>query len=243
VTYHNRHECKYVVPEAVAARLLKRVAPFVQPDPFAAQSPTHSYAIASLYLDDQQNSLYRETIEGRPHRHKLRVRSYSDEPSAPVFLEVKRRRDRVVQKLRCPVPRCALPALLGGETDHVDGLSAPKLASLREFLRLQQLSKAIPRLLVRYDREAWVGRDEDDVRVTFDRHLSATPEGQAIVRVRDSRYETLQPRGVVLELKFTDRCPPWMADAVRACELRRRSFSKYCTSVDALAELGQELPS
>lgn len=243
VTYHNRHECKFVVPESVAARILQRVGPFVQPDPFAANSPTHTYPIASLYLDDPHNTLYRETVEGRPTRYKLRVRSYSDDPTKPVFLEVKRRVDRVVQKLRCPVPRSALPALLAGQTSVLDGLPDQKLASLREFLRLQQLSRAVPRILVRYDRQAYVGRDEEDLRVTFDRRLAALPQADAVVRVVDGHYESLPPQGIVLELKFTDRCPHWMLDAVRACELRRTSFSKYCKSVDAMADLGLELPS
>jgi hypothetical protein len=55
-----------------------------------------------------------------------------------------------------------------------------------------------------------------------------------LVRVHDARFLTVPTSGVILELKFTDRIPPWMADAMRACDLRRRSFSKYCTSVDAL---------
>ena len=243
MTYHNRHECKFVVPESVAARLLHRVTPFLQPDPFAAKSPTHTYPIASLYLDDTHNTLYRETVEGRASRYKLRIRSYTDDPFAPVFLEVKRRVDRVVQKLRCPVPRTALPALLAGQTNDLDGLPPQKQASLREFLRLQQLARAVPRILVRYDRQAYVGRDEDNLRVTFDRRLAALPQQDAVVAVVDRRYESLPPLGVVLELKFTDRCPHWMLDAVRACELRRTSFSKYCNSVDALAGLGLELPS
>ncbi|MFO1077751.1 MAG: polyphosphate polymerase domain-containing protein [Planctomycetota bacterium] len=243
MTYHNRHECKFAVPEAVAARVLHRVRPFVRPDPHAETRPGHTYPIASLYLDDEVRSLYRETIEGRAQRFKLRIRAYDDAPDSLVFLEVKRRRDRVVQKLRCPVPRTALPALLGGTDPDVPGLRPSHRPALREFLRLLQLQRATPRLIVRYDREAYVGYDDDEVRVTVDRRLAVSAEAGPHVRLGEGHFEPLALRGVVLELKFNDRCPPWIADVVRACELQRTSFSKYCRSFDILEEHGRVAPA
>jgi hypothetical protein len=238
MTYHNRHECKFVIGEEAAARVLRRVQPYVAPDPFAAKSPTHTYTIASLYLDDSARSLYRETLGGLAHRYKLRVRSYGDAPAAPIFVEVKRRHDRVVQKLRCPIDRRHLADVLAGRLDVVDGLSPAKQASLREFARLQQLRQAAPLLTVRYERQAYVGVDDDEVRVTFDRRLAALPEAVPVVRLHADGYETIRMGGVVLELKFTDRCPAWMLEVIRAEELRRRSFSKYGTSLEGLRELG-----
>ncbi|MBM4062252.1 MAG: polyphosphate polymerase domain-containing protein [Planctomycetes bacterium] len=234
MTYHEKHECKFVIGEDLAARLLRRFAPFVEPDPFAARSPTHSYSIASLYLDDDCHTLYRETLAGLPHRFKLRVRGYSDDPASPVFLEIKRRHDRVVQKLRCPIDRALLPAVLAGVPDAVPGLPPSKQAALRDFQRLQQMRGAAPQVLVRYEREAYVARDDADLRVTFDRRLAAMPESAPVVRLQDRRYALLPRRGLVLELKFTGRCPAWMLDAVQACELHRTSFSKYCRSLDSL---------
>jgi hypothetical protein len=238
MTYHNRHECKFVIGEGTAARLLQRVQPFVVPDPFAQRNPKHTYTIASLYLDDDNHTLYRETLGGLARRFKLRVRSYGDDPALPVFLEVKRRYDRVVQKLRCPIDRAHLPALLAGKADALPGLSAGKQASLREFLRLQQQRQATPRITVRYERQAYVGRDDSEIRVTFDRRLAAMQQTLPMVLMQDERYETLPQRGIVLELKFTDRCPSWMLEAVRDCELQRTSFSKYCRSIDGLHDLG-----
>ncbi|MCA8976277.1 MAG: polyphosphate polymerase domain-containing protein [Planctomycetes bacterium] len=237
MTYRNRHECKFVVPETVAARVRQQLRPYVVPDPFAAGHPDHSYRISSLYLDDAAGTLYRETVEGRAQRFKLRVRAYDDLPDSPIFLEVKRRHDRVVQKLRCPLRRRDLPAVLAGHIEAELELPAHQRQSLREFVRLQQLRRAMPRLLVRYQRQAYVGLDDDDARITFDRALSASSETAPIVR-QGGRFETVPVRGVILELKFTDRYPRWMAAVVRGCELRRGSFSKYCRSADALADRG-----
>ncbi len=229
--YENRYECKFVVPEAVAARVLRRVEPWVEPDPHAAPRPDRTYGIASLYLDDETNTLCRETREGRLDRCKLRVRSYGD---GPLFLEVKSRRDRVVRKLRCPIPAEALPRVLAGETDGIHDLSAGRRQALCEFVRLVLLHRAVPRITVRYDRQAWVGTDDDRHRVTFDRRLCAMPEPGARVRMHDPAYVTVPSGGVILELKFSDRCPPWMLDTIRELQLARRSFSKYATCVEAL---------
>ncbi len=237
MTYRNRHECKFVVPESVAGHVLRRVMPYVAPDQHAAKRPDHSYSIASLYLDDDRRSLYRETVEGMASRYKLRVRAYEDKPTAPVFLEVKRRHDRVVQKLRVAIPRQLLAAVLAGDAELVKlpNASPRQLAALAEFSRLLHLRRATPCATVRYQRQAYVGLEDQEVRVTIDRRLCVLPEHEPIVRVNDPGFVTVPTSGVILELKFTDRCPPWMVETMRVCDLRRRSFSKYCNALDALA--------
>jgi len=235
MTWNNRHECKYVAPAAVAERLLQRVQAHVVPDQHAARAGG-VYPISSLYLDDAVNTLYRETVEGRAHRFKLRIRSYDDLVDTPVFLEVKRRHNRIVQKVRCPVPRQALPSLLRGDTTVAQELPPHQRHSLEEFVRFVQMQRAFPKLLVRYRRQAFVGRMEPSVRITFDREMAASVEARPIVR-HSGRFEKLPLPGVIVELKFTNQCPSWLATTVRACELHRRSFSKYCRSAEALTDV------
>lgn len=235
MSYRNRHECKFVVPEATAQQALRAVRPFVAPDPYAAASPTHSYPIVSLYLDDARRSLYGETVEGLAQRFKLRVRAYDDHPDAPVFLEVKRRHDKVVQKLRCPLPRPFLADALAGAPIDVPGASPQKRASLGEFQRLLLLRRAAPAAIVRYERQAYVGLDDPEVRVTVDRRLCAMPTDRPEVTFDGPGFRGVPLPGVILELKFTDRMPPWMHGVVVANDLHRVSCSKYCHSLDALA--------
>lgn len=237
MTYRNRYENKFLVPEDVAQAVLRRVQPFVAPDPHGAHRPDHSYPICSLYLDDTRHALYRETIEGQPHRYKLRVRAYDDEPHSPLFLEIKRRHDRVVQKLRCRIPRALLQGVLNGEAVLLPDPTTERLASLAEFTRLTLLRRAMPTVLVRYQRQAYIGLDDSEVRVTVDRRLCALPMREPLVTMQGPFVAVPNDR-VILELKFTDRMPPWMAAAIRDRELLRLSYSKYCTSLDALARFG-----
>ncbi|MBZ0151581.1 MAG: polyphosphate polymerase domain-containing protein [Planctomycetes bacterium] len=234
MSYQNRYECKFVVSEAVAGRVLQRVLLHVDPDPHAAAHTDLGYPIASLYLDDELGSFYQETVEGRRERYKLRVRSYSDDPATPVWLEVKRRVDGVVQKQRGPLPRDELAAVLAGDEQVLTRLPAADRPAVAEFIRLCRQRRAAPRCLVRYQRQAFVGRDDRDVRITFDRRLAAAVCHDAIVPLRDPRYVEVPTGGVVLELKFDDREPRWLNELVQQVELRRRSFSKYCNSLDSL---------
>ncbi|MBL9080032.1 MAG: polyphosphate polymerase domain-containing protein [Planctomycetes bacterium] len=230
----NRHECKFVIDEGTAARVRRLLHPFVVPDAHALQPGGHGYDLASLYLDDELHTFYRETLDGRPARHKLRIRSYSDDPAAPLFLEVKRRRDRIVQKVRCAIPRDRLPAVLAGDVDRALAPDARGRGALEQFVLAMLAGRATPRCLVRYRREAFVARDDDRVRVTYDRAVAACWQREPVVTIAHPGYRHLLGARVVLELKFTDRLPRWLATTVQACELQRGSCSKYRLAIDTL---------
>ena len=126
--------------------------------------------------------------------------------------------------------------LHGGNITRDEALSVlPDMhrPALNEFLKLSATRAAGPRCTVRYRRQAYVGIDDLDTRVTFDRHLSTLPTESTQVRHRDPCYIAVPTGGVILELKYTNQMPPWMAATIRKLELQRRSFSKYCSSVDA----------
>lgn len=241
--YANRHECKFVVDEGTATRLLRQLGPFLRPDAHAAMAADHAYMIASLYLDDDNRTLARETLGGIANRFKLRVRAYDDSPSSPVFLEVKRRADRTVQKIRAPIARHRLADLLACKPSALAELRSAARANAEEFLALMQTRTAHPVLQVRYRREAYVGRDDDEVRVTFDRRLATCPCAKFQVRVHDDAYQPIAVGGVVLELKFTDQCPRWMLEAIEELELLRVSFSKYNHSLTTLNDARQKVES
>lgn len=226
-----RYECKYLVSEAQAVRIAADALPFVEPDPFARGRPQHGYPISSLYLDDEWLSLYRETIDGKRNRYKLRVRAYDDRPESPLFCEVKRRFDRVISKLRCAIAREQLGAVLAGDATP-PGPPPSRPQALAEFVRLLQATRAAPRALVRYDRQAFVGIDDSEVRVTFDRRLRICHTREPLVRMGGPGFCDMPTRGVVLELKYCDRHPSWLADLVRRHELHRQSFSKYCRGLE-----------
>ena len=76
--------------------------------------------------------------------------------------------------------------------------------------------------------------------------FDAMVQGNAFVEwamVHGNRYGTskkaieeriAQGSDVILEIKFDDRFPVWLADLVRRFDLFRTSFSKYCGCVDVM---------
>jgi hypothetical protein len=230
-----RFECKYLITPAQAVTIRRFIAPYVEPDPFAARSADGSYEISSLYLDSGDLRLHHETLEGLRDRYKLRVRAYTDRDEDPVFFELKRRHDRVITKERARVRRVDMAALVSG--GRVDDTHMPRAerASLVAFRFRQDMMQARPRILVRYLREAYQGVFDASVRVTFDSGICAQPVDRPRRFFGAGGWERVTDRRLVLELKFNERCPNWMTEAIRLVGLQRISFSKYALSVQASA--------
>lgn len=233
-----RFECKYLITEGQASRVLKYAQPYVELDPFAARCPDGRYQISSLYLDGDDLCLYHETLAGVKDRFKLRIRAYSDRFEDPVFFEVKKRNDRVIVKERCRVRRAEIGPTIDGWGAARERMALPELESLEAFQSRCQRIKAKPRVLVRYNREAYMGTFDPTARVTFDRNLQTRGQRQHGQFFSPAGWSSVEGGKVLLELKFNDSCPSWMTAIVRQEGLRRISFSKYALSVEAANRAG-----
>jgi SPX domain protein involved in polyphosphate accumulation len=231
-----RYECKYLITEAQAARVVEYAKPYVDQDPFAARSHDGQYQISSLYLDSDEMRLYHETLGGIKDRFKLRIRAYTDRFEDPVFFEVKKRNDRVILKERSRIRRAEIGPAIEGWSGSRDRMEPGELASLEGFQSRCRRMAAKPRVLVRYSREAYVGSFDDGVRVTFDRFLRAKRQSVPGPFFTADGWRTVEAGKVVLELKFNNSCPSWISAIVRQESLRRISFSKYALSVAAINE-------
>jgi SPX domain protein involved in polyphosphate accumulation len=201
-------------------------------DWFAAREEEKFYTITSLYFDTEAYQTYWDKEQEVPVRFKLRVRTYGNECDGPVKVEVKRRFNEVSLKSRAEVPPETWPLLLRAP---VNG-SASKLD---DFILLTQTLGARPKMLVRYQRQAFTSRIDRYVRITFDRRLLYQPTGAYDLKGGANNWRSNDgPRSldepgswVILELKFMTRAPVWLVDLVRRFGLIRRGFSKYCSAV------------
>lgn len=226
----NRHELKYIIDETKAAGIRQFVRPFLIPDEYADPEKNNAYAIHSLYLDDDRLRLCAATEDGLKNRFKLRIRFYDEVSTHPVFFEIKSRVNDAILKERTAVHRSSVPRILGGHfPERTDLLKydAKNFAALQRFCQLKDSINAKGKTFVSYLREAYVSPEDDSVRVTFDRELTASPYNEEF-RLHPLDL-WLQPHveGVVLELKFTDRFPWWMHDLVQLFGLQRTTMAKY----------------
>jgi len=233
-----RYELKYLIDEPCARRVRDFVRSYLKRDRYARPHMRHAYPIYSLYLDDPGMAMYRASFQGQMNRMKLRIRYYDANGSpggSPLFCEIKRRVNDVVLKQRAVIRREALERVLCGCHPRVEDLwDADDAASqdvFREFCNLRNAMHAEPKMIVYYEREAWVGPDDDNLRVTFDREAGAAHYDRTLApeKFRPARIES-----VVLELKFDDRFPNWMRDLAQSCDLYRTKMGKYVQCVEQI---------
>lgn len=233
---HGRLELKYFIREAEMPALRALIAPFTRLDPHAAGCAGRRYVVRSVYLDTPDLRFYREKEAGVRIRKKLRLRTYNGpEDGAPGFVEIKRKRGRVVRKERVQLPLDDAVAVLegGAPMDALPDLSRASRDSLDRFLAMQGLLGLRPTVLVVYEREPYVGRDDHRVRITFDCDVRSLvhPAIDEIFEQRGLRH--VAGRRCVLELKFDGAMPPWLRPLTARLDRSHQAISKYCRGIDA----------
>jgi len=237
----SRFELKYIIDEERAHGVRNFVRDYLEPDEHAnPDEKDWAYPVFSLYIDNPALMLYRQTVHGLKNRFKLRIRFYDGNPETPAFLEIKRRVTDVICKERAAVSREGVECLLDGGWPGPSYLFGKKsgsmaaISALENFRSLYTSIGAGPAVYVCYMREAYVSPNSNQVRVTFDRELFGArfDRSQCLIPPLDGARPDVG--GVILELKFTDRFPPWMRDLVQAFNLQRGSMPKYVDCIDTM---------
>jgi hypothetical protein len=232
-TLLSRVECKYLVTREKLAGIREFIQPFVHPDRFARGHADGRYPVSSLYLDCPRFSLYQSTANGLKNRFKLRVRTYSDSPSDRAFFEVKKRMNGIVYKFREAIERPQAIDLLERNT-----LDVPECEDLAHFLSLRELHSAEPVMRVKYMREAYVSRSADPVRITFDDELQGAVTYDSDLSHEAGDWIPVPMEHTILELKFTNLYPSWVARMAQEFQLDRTSVPKYVMCVEEASRCG-----
>ncbi|MDX1953060.1 MAG: polyphosphate polymerase domain-containing protein [Verrucomicrobiota bacterium] len=234
-----RFELKYIIPEETALAIRSFVGSYLEIDEFGATLPNLSYPVHSLYLDSDDLSTYRSTINGDKNRYKLRLRFYDNRPEAPVFFEIKRRVNNTISKQRGGVRRDCVDSLLAGQLpgpQHLISKDPKQLLAIQNFCRLMMDIRATPKAHIFYYREAWISRLDNSVRVTMDRHVACDPEPTSRLSTELVNPVKVFGNKVVLELKFTNRFPDWFKELTRVFGLMQCGAAKYADGVALAGE-------
>lgn len=237
----HRFEYKFLVPVGMLANMRGRLLPFVTPDPYASRRETGEYTVRSVYLDTPDLQEYHEKIAGLPIRKKLRIRVYNEEREDSVaFLEIKRKNQSSVSKDRAPILYRALSEFFGdgdverhiipknGSADAVDGARKFLFHVRRDLLR--------PLLLVTYEREAYMGKFDQEFRCTIDKQLRFICQQNVRDMFRDTDLRPGLKGFCILEVKFERVVPVWLASIISDLGLKRGAYSKYCIGIDTVRD-------
>lgn len=223
----NRYEIKYLVDTRRIPDLLRDVAPYTFLDPHSAE---WGYPIHSVYWDTSDFQLFWEKIEGLKVRRKLRFRRYGDSPD--VFMEIKQRVDRTLQKRRIRLPLAAAldDFARSGRGLDWDGVAGDEVGA--EAALMIERDRLRPRMAISYRRRALFGAFDPELRITFDGRIRYHPTDFGLEHPFAEGVDVLDPRVSVLEIKFDHRVPTWLTKTVRRHGLGMVRMSKYCSAVD-----------
>lgn len=221
-----RHEYKFLI-SASAAELLKRRLPTVMArDPYAG--PTGQYTIRSLYFDDRDYTAYDDKMSGVSDRVKYRIRYYNYD-AAVIKLEKKEKHGGLTRKTGKRITLADalhLQSCSGGDCPDTQG-------ALLTELRLGIASGLKPAILVDYDRTPFVC-NAGQTRITLDENIRTRPYDADLLASQKAMVPVLEPDQVVLEVKFNDFLPGYLADALADIPKVNLAISKYVLCLNTI---------
>ena len=223
-TVFKRYELKYLLTKEQKEKVLQAMEPYMAPDQYGRTT------IRNIYFDTDNYRLVRHSIEKPAYKEKLRIRSYSRaEPDSTVFVELKKKYQKVVYKRRISLrEEEAMEWVLGEQQCPQDTQISEEVDYFLKYYKYLH-----PVAFVSYEREAYYSKDQSDFRVTFDDTILCRQEELSL---ESEAYGTpLLPEGMVLmEIKCSGGVPMWMTRVLSKEHVYKTSFSKYGTAYQTM---------
>lgn len=223
----NRYEIKYVIDFDVFERLLVSLEPYVVADEYSRNR--EFYTISNIYYDTANNKFFQDAEERKIFRQKLRLRCYNDVSlDSMVFLEIKKKYNGLVNKRRTVIRLDEAYKFLEEyasvkdfpQHEYINRQILSEIEFLNKFYRLKS------KMVLSYDRKAFQGIYQKDLRITFD------------MNIRSRQYDLRLEHGsrgdrnsnnnfVIMEVKVERGIPLWLSKILNYYGCRKKSFSKY----------------
>lgn len=211
-----RYEKKYFLTPDMYTYLLKHIRPYMQADEYGLTS------ILNIYYDTDDWSLIRESIEKPAYKEKLRVRSYGvPKREQNVFIELKKKCKGIVYKRRI-----TKNAQLSQEFLCSDLQNKPCGQIENEIKWFQNFHKSKPKVFIAYDRTAYAGIDDPNLRITFDKNLRWRDYDLDLC-LGDYGEPIIKTDNILMEIKIPGACPLWLCRLLSQIGAFPTSFSKY----------------
>ncbi len=220
-----RYEYKYLIGEQSAALLRCQLSALLSPDEHG--DGDGRYFIRSVYFDDTDYTAYYDKLAGVSVRNKYRLRFYNMDPDH-IFFEAKRKRGQRMMKSSAVVSRDCAERMMSGTRLRPDELEHPLL---QEFDVLSRASGLTPSVIVDYDRAAFT-HPLSDTRITLDCDVRAETYRPENVFVRHASAPVLEDGHVILEVKFNEQLPPFLAQWLSGVPKILCANSKYCNCLE-----------
>ncbi len=222
----NRFEKKFLIDTKTYEEVLKVLNDYMEEDKYNKGGAF--YTISNLYFDTDDNALIRTSLSKPKYKEKLRLRAYGvPEPDDKVYLEIKKKVNKLVNKRRTAI----------GLAEAYDFVRTGQKPEVKEFMNRQVLNELdylinrnalSPKLYLAYDRRAYFGKDNRDLRISFDMNIR-TRRYDLELEKGDYGEQLLAPDIWLMEIKAEKSIPLWLAELLSKHRIYSTSFSKYGT--------------
>ena len=215
-----RYEKKYMMTAGQYEALWAELSPRLRPDEY------FSSTVCSLYYDTDDYSLIRHSIQKPVYKEKLRLRSYGiPNDASPVFVELKKKFKGIVYKRRIELEKAQAE-------NWLDGGPAPDDSQIsREIDWVLNRYELSPKIIICCDREAWVDKENSELRFTFDKNIRYR-EDQLDLSFGSHGRLLLEDGSVLMEIKMPETSPLWLAELLSRHKVFPAGFSKYGKSYE-----------
>ena len=211
-----RIEKKYLITKKEMATILDSLPDLLSEDQYAHGT------ITSLYLDTPTRALVRRSIEGGPYKEKLRLRGYGNATEeSSVYLELKKKYKGIVYKRRAAIS-------LDEAKEYFEGRRALEDSQIGRELEyaMKLYGMPMPYIAIIYDRDAYVVRGDEDIRITFDRNVRYRTED--LFSAFGGGGEAILPEDkIIMEIKTEGAMPLRISHLLDEMNIFPTSFSKY----------------
>ena len=206
-----RYEKKYLLDENQYHQVLDKIQSYVMHDAY------YKSQIRSIYYDTDIYELIRRSIEKPEYKEKLRIRSYGDTSDGEVFVEFKKKFDGIVYKRRTKA-NCKQVI---DDIYHCDFNDAQIGKEIK--YALNHYHNLHPCIYIGCDRTSYIGKQDNNLRITFDRHISYRTKNLSLQSSVNDKEVTDK---TVMELKVDKAIPLWLCKILDETKVYPHSFSK-----------------
>lgn len=220
-----RFETKYVITKHDYEQLKKHIRNYLRLDDYGKTQ------ICNLYYDTKDYRIIRRSLEGPVYKEKLRLRSYGPVAADDaVFLELKKKFEKIVYKRRIGMPLQQATEFIEKQIRTDDSQIAHEIEYFKNFYQ-----DLIPVTYIAYEREAYCGRKDEGLRITFDQNL--------VYRLHDLHLDRevygeplLDEDQMLMEIKSPAGIPLWLLKILNELHIYKTSFSKYGKVYEAMMD-------
>ena len=220
-----RHEYKYIVSNRQADLLAFRLKTIMKKDEHTVDNDR--YTIRSLYLDDTNDKLMRESINGISIRNKYRFRLYNSDVSF-INLERKSTINDLKSKAKSTI----------STRDVNDFINRKSLIGNSELVAEIKSNGYFPKAIIEYRRIAFVNK-VGNVRITFDSDITVDARVEEFLCEKINGLPVLPINRTILEVKYDSILPGYITEVLNTESLQRISYSKYVMGMNIINNNGR----